>query len=286
MTRLIIFFVLMFSAHAFSQDLSGKATYKTKIIFKDLNFNSSENKSPQLSPEIMKQVEEAMKKSSEKTYFLEFNKNESFYQQEEVAQPMGPGGLSLAVSFSSGSEGKLYKNLKEGYFVLDTEFMGKEFKVKDTLSNSGWELATETKQIGNYTAFKATKTIKAKELIDLDEMKDELSSDILSNFDTTPKDIVYTAWYTPGIPISSGPDHFGGLPGLILELHTPNMVYLCSEIVLNPSKKITIKEPKGKAISQKEFDKIQAEQMKKILKSSKSKSGQGNAIFQTISIGG
>ncbi|HLW41558.1 MAG TPA: hypothetical protein VKY82_04250, partial [Flavobacterium sp.] len=55
----------------------------------------------------------------------------------------------------------------------------------------------------------------------------------------------------------NGPEKFGGLPGLILELHTPGMVYLCSEIVLNPKKPIVIKIPKGKVISQEENDKMQ-----------------------------
>ncbi|MBF1396963.1 GLPGLI family protein, partial [Porphyromonas sp.] len=30
----------------------------------------------------------------------------------------------------------------------------------------------------------------------------------------------YEAWFTPSIPISAGPNFFGGLPGLILELHS------------------------------------------------------------------
>ena len=74
------------------------------------------------------------------------------------------------------------------------------------------------------------------------ESSEEKSSDLLSNIKPEPKDLVYTAWYAPEIPISNGPETFGGLPGLILELHTPRMVYLCSEVVLNPKKPIKIKK--------------------------------------------
>jgi len=84
-----------------------------------------------------------------------------------------------------------------------------------------------------------------------------------------PEDIVYTAWYTPEIPIPNGPEKFSGLPGLILELHTPSTVYLCSEIVLNPKKSIEIKTPKGKVISQEDYDKITEENIKKYRRESK-----------------
>jgi len=81
-----------------------------------------------------------------------------------------------------------------------------------------------------------------------------------------PEDWVYVAWYTPEIPISNGPGKFGGLPGLILELHDPKQetVYLCSEIILNPKKPIDIKVPKGKTVSKEEFEKMKKEWYEKI----------------------
>lgn len=280
MTRLIIFIVLAISSAVCSQDFSGKATYQTKMIFGDFDMKP-EGKESVMNDELMEQVKEVMKKSSEKTYFLEFTKNESFYREEEKLQQPTTGANHISVSFSSGASGNLYKNLKENYSLLENEQLGKTFIIKDTLHNSGWELSPESKQIGSYTVYKATKAIKATIP---DFIEDEGSeSDLLSMIKREPKDLIYTAWYTPEIPIANGPENFGGLPGLILELHTPSMVYLCSEIVLNPKKPIKIKTPKGKIISQREYDQMMTEQLKNATKTQKT---SGGTIIQTITIGG
>ncbi|MEZ4876468.1 MAG: GLPGLI family protein [Flavobacterium sp.] len=70
-----------------------------------------------------------------------------------------------------------------------------------------------------------------------------------------PKEITITAWYTPEIPVSQGPEGYWGLPGLILEINDGKTVTLCSKIVLNAKEKAEIKAPKnGKVVSQKEYD--------------------------------
>ena len=74
-----------------------------------------------------------------------------------------------------------------------------------------------------------------------------------------------TAWYTPQIPVSNGPEQFQGLPGLILELSYDSQTILCSKISLNPSKPIKIKEPTGgDSVSQSEFDAIMDKKMKEM----------------------
>lgn len=69
----------------------------------------------------------------------------------------------MVVSFTSTDSGKLYKNTKENYSILESDYLDKTFLIKDTLDNSGWVLSSETKKIGNYTVYKATKTIDVKE---------------------------------------------------------------------------------------------------------------------------
>ncbi|RXM45981.1 GLPGLI family protein [Flavobacterium sp. YO12] len=64
------------------------------------------------------------------------------------------------------------------------------------------------------------------------------------------------AWYCPTIPLSYGPKEFGGLPGLILELHDDKIVYLVSKIDINSNLDIKINEVKGKIITEENFDKI------------------------------
>src|SRR5690606_1947059 len=173
-----------------------------------------------------------------------------------------------------------YKNLKGNYSLSENEELDKPFLIKDTLHNSGWQLSTESKQIGNYTAYKATKIVKQKKyFFDNKNDSEEQSSDLLSMIDKEREDLIYTARYTPQIPIANGPEKFGGLPGLILELHTNNMVYLCSEIVLNPKKAIDIKIPKGKIISQAEHDE-KVKKMYENIQQNQKRQGKGNqSIF-------
>ena len=74
-----------------------------------------------------------------------------------------------------------------------------------------------------------------------------------------------TAWYTPQIPVSNGPEQFQGLPGLILELSYDSQTILCSKISLNSSKPIKIKEPTGgDSVSQSKFDDIMDKKMKEM----------------------
>lgn len=239
----------------YAQDFSGKATYQSKMILKDID-SKNENK-----PKVSEDFKEAMKRASEKTFLLEFTRNESYYsEQKELDLASTAGKPKVNVIIRTKDWSNIYKNLKENFSLLENDMLGKVFLIKDTLHTSGWELSTESKQIGNYTVYKATKTIKPKKT----EEKKEEDINFLSMVDQKkPKDLVYTAWYTPEIPIPNGPGKFGGLPGLILELHDEEMVYLCSEIVLNPKKPIEIKVPKGKTVSKEEFEKIRKERLEK-----------------------
>ena len=93
--------------------------------------------------------------------------------------------------------------------------------------------------------------------------------------------IVTTAWYTTQIPVSNGPSTFYGLPGLILEINDGTTTIVCTEIILNPSEKITIEEPeKGKIVNQIDFDKISEEKTKEMMErfSSRQSVDLGNGI--------
>ena len=81
-----------------------------------------------------------------------------------------------------------------------------------------------------------------------------------------PKDVTITAWFTTEIPVSTGPEKYTGLPGLILEANDGRTSYLCSKIIINPKEKIEIKAPnKGKVVSESEFRKIEEEKVKSMM---------------------
>lgn len=248
---------LFLSVATFGQNFSGKVTYQKKEVLKMKN-SKPEHDTPEFKERL-----EAINKSMEKTHFLEFTQYESIYTEEEKLPTTfkQANGEIVSTSMRAGWS-KIYKNLKENYSLMDME----DYIVKDSLHNSGWELSTESKKIGNYVVYKATKIFNPKKLVD----DREETSNLLSMIDKKePESIIYTAWYTPEIPIPNGPEKFGGLPGLILELHTTNRIYLCSEIILNPKKTFEIKAPKGKTISQQEFDKMNDERTKEYQRKNK-----------------
>jgi GLPGLI family protein len=89
------------------------------------------------------------------------------------------------------------------------------------------------------------------------------------------------------VPVSNGPDNYQGLPGLILEVNDGKTTIVCTEIILNPSQKITIEEPKkGKVVSQKKFIKIEKQKSDELMEKFKGRNGVdlGNGI--NIKIGG
>jgi GLPGLI family protein len=180
----------------------------------------------------------------------------------------------------AGNSGIYYKNIQEKRFSNQTEIMGKRFLVKDKLPEHPWKLSSETKNIGNYTCYKATyskevenKKITFKDGISVEEIKKET--------------IVTTAWYTTQIPVSNGPDTYQGLPGLIIEVNDGKKIFVCTEIILNSSEKTTIMEPtKGKVVSQNNFIKIKKEKSDELMEKFKGRNGLdlGNGI--NIKIGG
>ena len=269
--HLIAVALLGFILNSVAQDFTGKAIYKTnrKSGFKIGDSNMSEAQKQEL--------EERFQKMNQKTFILEFDKTTSSYKEEDKLNAPNPqanmGGVQIISVFGGGGSGSLYfKNLKEKRFVSKTEIMGKTFLIKDSIPNYQWQLTSETKNIGNYTCYKAMFSAEVENMmmtVENGETKQTKKSETITT----------TAWYTPQIPISNGPTIYHGLPGLILEINDGKTTIVCTEIVLNPSEKITISEPdKGKIVTQGEFDKIREEKNKELMERFQSRDGKGIEI--------
>ncbi|GGD89556.1 GLPGLI family protein [Planktosalinus lacus] len=233
---------------------------------------------PQMTEQMKEQIAEMMKKALEKTYILNFNKEESSYKEEEKLAAPGAGGGMMAMmgNFTAGAQ---YKNTTDDLYLQEQEFFGKQFLITDTLPKLEWKLVNVSKQIGQYVAFKAT-AIKQLGDTDFQSMrrrnsntdsekeatetkKDSTEFDLMEEIEI-PKEIEIVAWYTPQIPIPQGPGEFSGLPGLILEIQADRTSILCTKIVLNP-KEIEIKKPsKGQKVSQEEYQKIVKDKMEEM----------------------
>lgn len=92
-----------------------------------------------------------------------------------------------------------------------------------------------------------------------------------------------TAWYTLDIPVNNGPSRYHGLPGLILEVNDGSETIICSKVVLNPDKEITISEPKkGKEVNQEKYDTIMEKKMKEMREHYDSSRKDGNSVNISI----
>ena len=254
---LLLLFVTTFS---FAQEFQGKAYYFSKTILNGKLQVEDPGVKGGMDPAMEKAFQEALKKASEKNYLLTFNKSECIYEQEQqLEKPKSVAGeMSISVSFSS-SEGKKYINAKDKTSSTEDEIFGNEFLIVEPIEKPNWELVDESKKIGDYTCFKAKLLIPVseKQKKEYEEFlkKEEIKSSLFKMEE--PKDKTITAWYTPEIPVSFGPNNYWGLPGLILEINEPELIILCSKVALN-TKGATIKVPnKGQKVSQKEFDAIQ-----------------------------
>ncbi len=256
----------------FAQDFSGRATYRT---YQKSSFEL-DSTTMAANPGIQEQMEAQMRKMFQKTFTLDFTKSESMYKEEqELDAPKGPssnGGVMIMMIGGDGSSGKLYKNISENRMAHKTELMGKVFLIKDNLVAYDWELTGETKNIGNYTSYKAVYEIEEED-IQIDNINGGLKEEKV-----TIKRIV-VAWYTPDVPISNGPSNYGGLPGLILEVNDGDQTIVCSEIILNPKEIKEINEPtKGKIVTREKFDKISFEKTKEMMDRYKPRDGRRTSI--------
>ena len=148
----IVVFFLAFAEAVMAQDFQGVATYKSRRKV-DLKMES-EN----MTDAMREQIAAQLKKQFEKTYTLTFNRNESLYKEDEkLATPDVASASGIQIKISQ-SRDILYKNTGAQRYERQEDVLGKIFLVKDSLSKPEWKLEKETKSIGDYTCFKATRT--------------------------------------------------------------------------------------------------------------------------------
>ena len=276
----LIFLLICSTFSLFAQDFQGVATYKTKRKL-DVKIDSTQVG----GSEMQKQLMNMLKKQFQKTYILTFDKNTSLYKEDEALAPPSTGGGMVFVQASSGSD-VLFKNIKTQSFINQVETFGKQFIIKDNLEPIEWELHSDTKNIGNYTCYKATYTKEVEEMsMTTFSNNDAKNNENEENSAPKMKTIKVTAWYTPQIPVSNGPDNYQGLPGLILEISDGDLSILCSKITLNPKKTIEIEEPrKGKEVTQQEHNDIMEKKMEEMSEQYRGRGADENTI--EIRVGG
>lgn len=262
---LLLLFSLLTTLSFSQKNFQGKATYISKTTMDMSRFD-------RMPEERKKQIMARMKNFLEKTYTLSFTKNESSFKEEaKLSAPGSSNGPRWAVA--SNGQGSVYKNTQSGQIIEDVETFSKRFLIVEKMEQPKWQLGSETKQIGQYICYKATLT---REDTNVDYGKifgrgGRNNSKKKDSTETVKKELpkvkmeTITAWYSPQIPVSTGPKDYYGLPGLILEVNVGRTTMLCTEIIINPKNSVEIKEPKkGKKINREEYNTIVKEKSEEL----------------------
>ncbi|MEO5591718.1 MAG: GLPGLI family protein [Chitinophagaceae bacterium] len=158
----------------------------------------------------------------------------SLPDEEDIRDHAGEDGNRINFRMGGGNN-ETYKNYATEKIVELRELGPKKYIIEDTLKKLAWKLADDTMNIKGYHCKKAT-------------TKNRQGDNIV-------------AWYTEEISTPSGPEQFGGLPGLILKLDIGEswIVFTALDIVTGTGKQL-VKAPSGaKKITRPAFQKMMDE---------------------------
>jgi len=230
MTKPIFFFLAsFFTCSLFAQNNEGFIIYEDK-------YNIHKNLPPEM---------EAMKdripeyRTSKK--ILSFKGQESLYKayvEEKVEVQELKQGRSWG-RWNRPDVNEYYSNMTDKVFIDHQEFFGREFLIEGEREIPKWKITPEQKQVGSYLCQKA----------------------ILNDTST-----VTIAWFTPMIPIMTGPDNYFGLPGAVLHVDVDSgMRMITAQTIELTTLEEEISQPKkGKKVSREEFEKIKEEKQKEM----------------------
>jgi GLPGLI family protein len=186
--------------------------------------------------------------------------------EDEAPDPFaGGGGGGRVFSFRPGGAdaGDLYKNFSQAKSVQATEAGGRNFLIIDTIQQQPWKLSSETKQVLGHTCHKATRKITQPVGIVRTMRVGGPGAGDTSTPRPQTREVEVVAWYADDIISPVGPESYGQLPGVILQLDVDNAttVYTATELKQNVDQK-ELKEPKkGKVVTRQEYQKLMSDLM-------------------------
>lgn len=200
-------------------------------------------------------------------YMLLFSDSVSMYKtipEDEAPDPFAGGGGRMVIRMGGASGGDLYKNLSQAKAVQASELGGKNFLIIDSIRQQPWKLGTETKTILGYTCHKATRKIMqpVRSVVRMSMSQGGTATNDTAKAPPS-KEVEVVAWYADEIISPVGPESYGQLPGVILQLDVDNgqTVYTATEVKKTVDQK-ELKEPKkGKVVTRQEYQKLMMDMM-------------------------
>jgi GLPGLI family protein len=211
-----------------AQTKEGRVVYQRKI---NLHMRLTDESMKNMVPEF----------DSAKTELF-FSSDESLYRNikeaEDIRDQAGEdhNGVIVRMKFGGGDD-QTYKNYSLEKMTQQRELGPKKYIIEDSFPHQTWKLESDTQTIQGYLCKKATTT-------------GQQGSPIV-------------AWYSEDLQSPSGPEVYGGLPGLILLLNNNNgeMVFLALEVDTKGLDKKLVQAPgDGKKITRAAFRKMMDDQ--------------------------
>ena len=143
-------------------------------------------------------MRKALKSLQTRQYKLMFNNTEAVYDEVKGLDINQNPVVEAFVQGISEFSGKVYFNLSKKIILNKKVISDQTFLIEK--KKIDWILSKDTLKIDNYLCYKATTTR------------------VIENAEGIHK-LEVAAWYAPDIPLPYGPDGYGGLPGLILQLN-------------------------------------------------------------------
>lgn len=209
----------------------GISQEKMELIYKVTSTGSMFDPTDENSKPIKEYILKMEAQLDDLTYSLRLKENESlWFLHDKESYSNAHMGKALG-----GEQSYFFDNVSKNY-IEQRLFLDNYFILKTKQKDFKWELSDETKEILGYKCYKAVskevKIIFGKE-----------------------KTFYTIAWYASALKYQVGPQDFGGLDGLILELTDKKRKYYCTEI-LSPDKMpmfILEKPIRGKVVNEEEY---------------------------------
>lgn len=229
----------MIGSYAALAQISGEVTYTTKRnMHRNLPDDERGNRMRERMPEFVEFQNQLLFTGEETLY-----KNVHEEQEELVDLDEQDKRQRRMLKRMAPANDIVYCNVLEGLTVEKKEFMDKVFLIRDTLDIAKWKLTGEQKEVSGMNCMKAEFIPDADDSIQVE------------------------VWFSPEIPVASGPAGYGGLPGLIIfvDINNGETQISLNTLVMREIAKDEIKEPKkGKEVTRSEFMEMRKKKMQQM----------------------
>lgn len=241
MRNLLLLFFGLLSLAVTAQNNEGTVLFKQTVYMRrEVQANAPAG----MDPNMVRNIPESMTNE----FNLNFTATTSLYKEIASATDEAAGGEGGGMRFMMRRfNPPIYKDLANNRQVEEVDLFGKPFLIDDVIQTRAWKVTGQQKKILDYPCISATFT-------------DSLMG----------RARLVTAWFAPTIPVALGPQGYGGLPGMILEVDFDGgrSVITATEVKLQKPAEGSIKMPeKGKKVTRAEYNKIREEKMKEMRES-------------------